>query len=186
MSMRPLIESIRSLIEAKKDKDDPDLDYFIKAFGKEHLAILPGGRPFLKRSYFTAKGEAGPNPVGELGAAFWASDKSAWGKAERDDEGIEYDPNAWFDYLSRGPNGRFLKKIWPKIKNAIYGSPKWDKESVTVSIFGADKNLMYLFDVYGGKNDVDIRNVRIERQDVDWRFNARESTTVKELMKAVG
>ena len=184
MSMRPLINSLISLVEARKDGGPTDYDLMAKWFGKEHIEPLKGGQTYLKKSYYTSRGVEGPNPIGELGAAFWASDGSDYGRAEREDEGIKYDPKAWFAYLSRGTNGRFLKKIWSKSEYE-YSSPKSEVEMLTVTVVGKDK-LEYEFEVVHGKNDVEFRKIRTIPQKVDWRFTPRGKATADEMMVAVG
>ena len=188
MSMRPLINSLISLVEAKKDGGPSDFDLMVKWFGKDNVEKLKGGQTYLKKSYYTSRGVEGPNPLGELGAAFWASDGSDYGRAEREDEGIKHDPKAWFAYLSRGTNGRFLKKIWSRLKFSEFSSPKSGKpgeERLSVGIVGKDK-LEYQFDVFAGKNDVEFRDIRTEKPNVDWRFTPRGKATIDELMDAVG
>lgn len=186
MGMRPLINSLISLVEAKNDKGQSDKELMHKLFGKEHLVDLGGGStPFLKKSYFASKGIEGPNPLGELGAAYWASDRSEYGRAQREDEGIEYDPKAWFAYLSRGTNGRFLKKIWGRLEYSEFSSPKKGVDRLSVGIVGKDK-LTYEFDVVAGKNDVEFRDIRTEQPNVDWRFTPRGKATADEMMDAVG
>lgn len=185
MSMRPLINSLISLVEAKKDGGPSDFDLMAKWFGRDNVEPLKGGQTYLKKSYYTSRGVEGPNPIGELGAAYWASDGSDYGRAEREDEGIKYDPKAWFAYLSRGTNGRFLKKIWSRLKFSEFSSPKSGEERLSVGIVGKDK-LEYQFDVFAGKNDVEFRDIRTEKPNVDWRFTPRGKATIDELMDAVG
>ena len=183
--MRPLINSLISLVEARKDSGPTDYDLMAKWFGKEHIEPLKGGQTYLKKSYYAATGKEGPNPSGELGAAFWASDGSDYGRAEREDEGIKYDPKAWFAYLSRGTNGRFVKKIWSRLKHSEYSSPKSGQEQLSVSIVGKDK-LIYQFDVFAGRNDVEFRNIWTENPKLDDRYQSRGKATVDEMMDAVG
>ena len=192
MSMRPLINSLISLVEAnqtaykaKKDGGPSDFDIMAKWFGRDNVEPLKGGQTYLKKSYYTSRGVEGPNPLGELGAAFWASDGSDYGRAEREDEGIKYDPKAWFAYLSRGTNGRFLKKISSRLKHSEYSSPKSGQEQLSVSIVGKDK-LIYQFDVFAGKNDVEFRNIRTEDPKLDDRYSPRGKATADEMMDAVG
>ena len=192
MSMRPLINSLISLVEAnqttykaKKDGGPSDFDLMVKWFGKDHVEKLKGGQTYLKKSYYTSRGVEGPNPLGELGAAYLASDGSDYGRAEREDEGVKHDPKAWFAYLSRGTNGRFLKKIWSRLEFSEYSAPKKGEEQLSIGVVGKDK-LTYQFDVVAGKNDVEFRDIQTEKPNVDWRFTPRGKVTVDEMMDAVG